>query len=306
MIVMERRPELDVYSESEAKLRLDRTGIRFYDLDQDRVRIVLTMHNDGEQCSSPTIIRVESAPFGAFVTWKPLTQILVPALQPGESRELSTEVVRPRPVSLGDFDRVPPRTLLTAIGSADQSLPADTFPGALLQWIGRKQSRHSATEQVGVNGLLAPDLWDWVGRGQPHWAGNINVFVGRQPVERHHAKALRVYPGRTNLAMFVVGSPGSSDAFAFELVGLAPDWKACLHDVRNNRALVVGDTDAPIEEAQWVQSNGLMMVLLATRPPANCSAGTLQVQVTRRGSEKVAIVEFDLDPNAQGPGCYSV
>jgi hypothetical protein len=68
---------------------------------------------------------------------------------------------------------------------------------------------------------------DMVGQEQPHWAGNINVFVGGKAVERHVAKALRVYPGRMNMAMFIVGSFGKADAYSFELVGLAPDWLAC-------------------------------------------------------------------------------
>src|SRR5439155_23685734 len=42
--------------------------------------------------SQVLVIRLESAPLGAFVPWQPLTQLLVPALEPGESRDLSTEV----------------------------------------------------------------------------------------------------------------------------------------------------------------------------------------------------------------------
>jgi len=34
---------------------------------------------------------------------------------------------------------------------------------------------------------LAPDLSDLLGRSQPYWAGNINVFIGIHPVERHLA-----------------------------------------------------------------------------------------------------------------------
>jgi hypothetical protein len=153
---------------------------------------------------------------------------------------------------------------------------------------------------------LAPDLWDWVGRGQTHWAGNINVFVGQQRVERHLARALRVYPGRTNLAMFVVGNPQRRDAFAFELAGLNPDWKAALYDVTNGRSLLADESDAAIKDQQWVESHGSLMVMLATQPPADCSTGNLEVHVTRRGCQQPAIVEFNLDPTAQGAGCYFV
>ncbi|HEY5909633.1 MAG TPA: hypothetical protein VJA21_03405 [Verrucomicrobiae bacterium] len=153
---------------------------------------------------------------------------------------------------------------------------------------------------------LAPDLWDLVGRGQPHWAGNINVFIGLHPVERHLARALRVYPGRTNLAMFMVGGSGRRDAYTFELVGLAPDWSAALYDVTNCESLAVSRSEAPIEEAQWVESDGGLMVILATYPPADCRKGNVEVHVTRRSCGRTALVEFSLDPAAQGTGCYFV
>lgn len=305
MVVIEKRPELSVRSKSEAKLRIERTGISFHDLTEDRIRIEITVHNDGEHRSSPTLMRLESAPLGAFVPWRPLTEILVPALDPGESRKLSTEVARPRPAALGDFSRVPPQRLLTAVNSPDEPPPSNTGAGAfLLHLLRRGQTGPASGREVTRKTSLAPDLWDWLGQGQVHWAGNINVFVGRQSVERHLARALRVYPGRTNLAMFIVGSPGRHDAFAFELVGLTSDWKAALFDVTNNRSLLVDASDTALQEERWVESNGALMVMLATQPPVDCSAGNLQVHVTRRGYEKEAIVEFDLDPDAQGTGCY--
>jgi hypothetical protein len=307
MIVMESRPELNVvHSRGEAELHLERTEIRFHDVDENRVRIELTVHNNGAHRSPPTLIRIESAPFGAFVPWTPLTQIRVPALEPGESRELSTEASRAHPAPLGDFNRVPPRRLLTAVASDDQPSPVGGGVVAFIELLRRRQAPRVASTGAAGKGFLAPDLWEWVGREQTHWAGNINVFVNRQPVERHMAKALRVYPGRTNMAMFIVGPPRRPDAFAFELRGLETDWKACLYDVTSNRTLVVDSADAPIEEERWVETNGALMVVLATRPPADCSTGNLQVHVTQRSSQKAAVVEFDLDPKAQGPGCYAM
>jgi hypothetical protein len=306
MIVSERRPELSVRSGSVADLRLDRTEVLFHDVTEETVRIKVTVHNEGDHRSPPTLMRIESAPLGAFVPWRPLTRIPVPALEPGESRELSTEVARPRPAPLGNFNRLPPRRLLTALNSPDQPSPTNPGLGVLMALLGLGRPGRSSDGQAAQKGLLAPDIWDWVGRGQRHWAGNINVFVGRQRVERHLAKALRIYPGRTNLAMFIVGGPSRQDAFAFELAGLSADWKAALFDVTNGRSLVVESSNAPIEAERWVESNGGLMVILATHPPPGCSAGNLEVRVTRRGSAETAIVEFNLDPNAQGTGCYSV
>ena len=95
MILMEERQELDVRSEQRTGLRVKRTDISFLDLAGDRVRIQVRVHNTGAHGSPPTPMRIESAPLGAFVSWRPLTRLLVPALEPGESTTLSTEVTRP-------------------------------------------------------------------------------------------------------------------------------------------------------------------------------------------------------------------
>lgn len=310
MIVMEKRPELNVRSGNQAELRVERTDITFHDLAGDRVRIQVTVHNRGADCSPPTPMTLQSAPLGAFVPWRPLARLLVPALEPGESRELSTEVARPHPAPLGGFGRVPPKRLLTAVNSPD--LPSPQFEArvmAVLNWINlfrKKQPARSSPKDLTESVSLAPDLWDLLGRSQLHWAGNINVFIGAHSVERHLAKALRVYPGRTNLAMFMVGSPGKRDAYAFELVGLTPEWQAALFDATNCRSLVVDPSDRPIEETRWVESDSGLIVMLATRPPAGCHTGDLEVHVMQQSSRKAAIVEFNLDATAQGTGCYFV
>src|SRR6266404_5843702 len=80
---------------------------------ETRSGVQITVRNIGADWSPPTPMRLESAPLGAFVPWQPLTQLLVPALEPGESRELITDVSRSRVIPLGDFNRVPPKRLLT-------------------------------------------------------------------------------------------------------------------------------------------------------------------------------------------------
>jgi hypothetical protein len=304
MIAMEEKLELDVPSGQEAGLHVEPADISFEDLAADRVRIRVTVHNAGAGRSRPTTMRLESAPLGAFVPWRPLTVLSLPRLEPGESRELTVEVTRPHPAPLGRFGRVPPKRLLTAVNAPDQPSPrrGGGFM-AVLELLRRGQP----AQPVGAReAALAPDLWDLLGRGQPHWAGNINVFIGNRAVERHVAKALRVYPGRTNVAMFVVGSPGRRDAYSFELVGLGSDWKGALYDVTNSQTLVVDSSDAAIQETHWVESAGGLMVMLATHPPAGCRTGNVQVHVTRRSCGTTALVEFNLDPAAQGPGCYSL
>jgi hypothetical protein len=106
--------------------------------------------------------------------------------------------------------------------------------------------------------------------------------------------------------MFVVGTPGQHDAFAFSLVGSAPGWVTALHDMTGQKTLTLDPSNTPIAERQWVESRGGLLIILAAQPPADCTAGNLEVHVTRQADQKEAIVEFDLDPAAQGPGCYTV
>ena len=304
---IEERPHLGLRSVEEAELVVDREDIVFHDLPGDLVRIQVTVRNAGTGPSRPTPIRLESAPLGAFVPWQPLARLLVPALEPGESRELSTEAARPRPEAQGDFDRVPPQRLLTAISAPEQPSPqAGNAIEGLLNLFGRGRTARRAAGETNRKSTLARDLWDLAGRRQPYWAGNINVFVGSRPVERHLARALRIYPGRNNMAMFVVGTPGRPDGYAFELADPASDWNASLHDMSNQRSLVVNPSDVPIEEMEWLESNGCSMIVLSVQPPADCTAGKLDVHVTQRSNRKRAVVEFDLDPAAQGSGCYCV
>ena len=207
--------------------------------------------------------------------------------------------------AVSDFNRIPPKRLLTAVNFPERpSRQSGTGFVAMLNLFLRGRTARPSGLDLAGRASLAPDLWDLLGRSQPYWAGNINVFVGNHSVERHLARALRVYPGRTNLAMFLVGSPGRRDAYAFELVGLASDWKACLYDLKNQNSLLINPSDAPIEEMQWVESDGGMMVMMAAHPPVDSQTGNLEVHVTRRSSRKTALVEFNLNPTAQGPGCY--
>jgi hypothetical protein len=307
MIVVEQIPELDVPSVLEGELRVERTDISFEDLPGDCVRICVRVHNEGGRRSKLTFMRLESAALGAFVPWQPLGLLYVPQIEPGESRELSIDVRRPQPAPLGDFDRVPPARLLAAVSSPDQPSPLKSGRGAMRNLLRpRGTGRPAATSSGAATGFLAPDLRDLLGRGQAHWAGNINVFVGTRPVERHLARALRVYPGRINLAMFVVGGRGQRDAYAFDIEGLTADWEAALYDVTKSRSFLPRSSDRPIEMRQWVEAVGGLIVMLTIHPPAGCEEGKAEVHVTRRSCEKTAVVEFNLDSNAQGTGCYVV
>src|SRR5262249_45469347 len=153
--------------------------------------------------------------------------VAVPALEPGEAVTIATEARRPRPAALGDASRVPPQGLLTALASDDERARAQ--PG---------------------QPVLPTDLMDLLGRGGAHWAGNLNIFIGGRAVERHLAQALRVYPGRVNLAMFIVGS--GRDAYAFDLRGPATAWGAALYSMNSGVSLTDLRAALAVPQGQWV------------------------------------------------------
>jgi hypothetical protein len=310
MTAIENTAELEIHCISETELVVDPSDISFHDLNRDTVMIQIKIRNEGQHRSNPAIMRLESAPFGAFVPWRPLATLPVPALDPGESRVLGVAAPRPHPAPLGDFDGVPPTSVLTALDASPEQ-PSPQRGAGVLALIERLRQRQTspagrvATKRVKQTAFLPPDLWQYFGREQVHWAGNINVFVGNRAVERHIAKALRIHAGRTNLAMFVVGGAPKRDSYAFELSGLASDWKTALYDMTRQQTLVIGASDAPVQENRWVEASaGCMLVMLAVRPPLDCTDGNVQVHVTRQSSQQTAVVEFNLTPTAQGPGCY--
>jgi hypothetical protein len=138
-----------------------------------------------------------------------------------------------------------------------------------------------------------------------YWAGNLNVFVGGKDVERHMARALRILPERTNVAMFVVG--GGPDSYRFDLVGLGPDWNAVIIDPMNAASLSRGiSRGTAIEPGSWLSLRSNSLLFLALRPPSQCSAGEVEVHVTQRSTRKTAVVEFSFDSRSLGPGCYVV
>jgi hypothetical protein len=279
-------------------LHLERTDIVFADVAPDLVGIEITVRNLGDGFSDPSPVLVQAAPLGAFVPWRPLTVLSLPALAPGQAHVLRTTAARSRPAPLGDPGRLPPRRLLTALDMEDRSDPDTGTANALL---GARRRRLTA----GIAGALPADIHDLLGRGSPHWAGNLNVFIGRTPVERHMAQALRVYPGRPNLALFVLGT--GRDAYAFHLEGTAADWETKLYDLTDRATLDLRPgPEAALAEDRWLEMTGHRALMLALVPPADCPAGSVEVHVKQRSSGQTAVVEFSLDPSAAGPGCFVV
>lgn len=77
-----------------AHLMVRRQDIDFRDVAPGQVEIAITVTNAGSSPSYEDFAMVQSATLGAFVAWRRLTVMAVPALQPGESTVLRTNVSR--------------------------------------------------------------------------------------------------------------------------------------------------------------------------------------------------------------------
>ncbi|HRX78800.1 MAG TPA: hypothetical protein P5307_07035 [Pirellulaceae bacterium] len=285
-----------------AELQVRREGIRFRNIGQDRLRVSVTVTNHGNVDSQPTVMFLQAAPLGAFVPWQDITFATVPCIAPHQSVDVTVDVTTPLPKALGNFSGVPPRRLLTAIGAGDES-PSGKAPANPVASVLWNLLRGNAPTEPDT--ALPADPLSLLSRPNVHWAGNINVLIGHHAVERHLAQALRIYAGRQNLALFFVGD--EPDEYKFELTGGGVDWEAKLFDFTDMASLLGSRSSANvIAESKWVKMAGCRIVLLAIQPPEHCGAGEIQVHVRQRSTDREAIVEFTLDPNAIGAGCYAV
>lgn len=167
---------------------------------REPLRFELIFENRASRPSAPVTARVEVAPFGAFLPWRPLVKVAVPPIPPG-GRRVVTETV-------GGDAPLPP-------------LPA-TAPGTRLQ----------AGAIQGLAGLLSS-------RNLPHFVGNLNVYVsGRRPVERHLQRAVGLRPACDNIAVFCVGD-GKLDGYTFSVRNCQPGWEASLPGVSWNSAVPI-------------------------------------------------------------------
>ncbi len=269
-------------------LRVETGDIEFRNAAPGEVLIEFTVRNHGAARSEPTTAHVQAAPLGAFVAWRPLDEIVVPSLGPGEEITLRLRAEDDTPPLLTEPQRVTSSVLLTALDLRDRRDPAD-----------RPDPDEVTTD---IRTSLPADPLRLLGRGGLHWAGNLNIFIGGRATERHMAQALRVHPGRTNIVMFVVGQ--GADDYAFSLEGSAAAWNARLFE----SPYMVGrrGNDAPLEPGRWIRIHGTATLMLAMNPPADCRQGTVNVHVDQKSTGREAVVEFSLDPKAKGPGCYVV
>ncbi|MHC4305895.1 MAG: hypothetical protein ACYSW2_15660, partial [Planctomycetota bacterium] len=219
-------------------LRVDRTGIRFRNSSPDTVTIEFSVRNAGTKRSSPTEALIQAAPLGAFVAWRELGPVAVPALEPGQE-----VVLRARATS----DPPPPPT-----GARPQRIERARLRTARELYDRRRPEPVSDPVSLGT---LPADPLRALRLGSVHWAGNLNIFVGTAATERHMAMALRVRPGCLNMAMFMVGT--GSDAYRFHLEGEAAAWDARLGLFTYPGGILSGkESERPIPLDEWVQVRG--------------------------------------------------
>jgi hypothetical protein len=294
------------------RLIVDRRDIEFTDIGKGQVAIDITVTNQGEGPSAETLARVMSATLGAFVPWRPLAVLRIPGLEPGQSTILRTVAQRVIPIPLGDPDRVPPAQLLTALGLVDDDntgangLRARKGPGH-----GRSPWRPASLFQAPSKGTqsqlqdLPPSPFDLLFGPSTYWAGNLNIFIGRRAVERHRAMALRILPEHTNVVMFIVGD--RPDSYRFDLSGVDSTWETALFDPGSALSFVSGLREGRvIDRNVWIPLRRSSLMLLALRPPARAVEANVEIHVTQFSTQQTAVVEFSLDAQAAGPGCYVV
>ncbi len=330
----ESRQRSSSFQSQETPLVVQRRDITFADVGPGRVQIAITVTNTGPGRTGWVPALIQAAPFGAFVDWQMLTLIPVPPLGPGESTVLSTEAERVASNPLGLPDRVSPGRLLTALGLSDQKRatpvaasggpkrPEPRSQARAAEATGKRLARELSSAGPGttitraISQLAETPLqprklpaspFDLLTGPDTYWAGNLNVFIGETDVERHMAKALRIVPGRTNAAMFIVGDGNGPEWYRFDLVGLGRDWEGGIFDPIHAVTLARGAREGmPIEPGTWTMLRRRSMLLLALKPPPVCDLGNVEVHVTQRSTQKTAVVEFSFDPRTAGPGCYLV
>src|SRR5262245_29337984 len=157
-------------------LTVSRDDIVFSTIRSGVLGVEITVRNTGSRPSEPSFAILRAAPLGAFVPWRPLGVLKIPAIAPARTAAIRHEVRYTPPAVLGSADKIPPNRLLTALG------------------LDEPESSRRKND-------LADDPLALLGRGSVYWAGNLNLFFPSADVERHCAQALRIYPGKVNMAL---------------------------------------------------------------------------------------------------------
>ncbi|MFP6737754.1 MAG: hypothetical protein VCD34_03330 [Planctomycetota bacterium] len=345
-------------------LAVRREDICFYNVAADRLRIEVTVQNRSDTPSNPEPMLLQFAAFGAFLPWTPLQLLQVPRIRPGGSRLVSTEVVVFEDGTLvakdgGAFseDRERYRAALRTIQDDDQLKTMSAWQvvarkvrdqlaeNRVERMRAQREAARKAQEQASENRVqrLRPwnaiqaeveELFDLEPEEKPrvdlhqgrsvHWVGNINVLMNGVDVERHEARAFRIYPEKINRSWFFLGG-SIRDTTSFEIRAPGEGWSVKLYNKStfpNGRSdgfiwpIFISGLESEhysgelIKPGEWGSLGFRPRVVVEICPPRDATKGTLAIQVLQKSpcSEEVrkAVVEFDFSKSAVGPGCHTV
>jgi hypothetical protein len=306
---------------------------------------------------------LQFAAFGAFVPWTPLQLLQVPRIRPGGSTLVSTEVIICEDGTLlaedgGAYseDRKRYQDALRTIQNDEQLKTMSVWQvvarkvrnqlaeNRVKRLRAQRETARKAQERASENrGLWLGDtslaefeeLFDLEPADRPradlhqgrsvYWIGNINVLMGGIDVERHEARAFRIYPGKINRSWFFLGGPPRCST-SFEILGAGEGWSTRLYETKPDSSWSFRDhadlrrfcqglemetyPGEMIEPGKWARLGVCPMIAVEICPPPDATSSALAIQVLQRspcGEEvRKAVVEFDFSESAVGPGCHTV
>ncbi|MFP6899423.1 MAG: hypothetical protein VCA36_00680 [Opitutales bacterium] len=294
-------------------LCVEREDIQFYNVAPDRLRIEVTVRNMGYAHSEPETMQLQFAAFGAFVPWTPLQKLQVPQIKAGESKLVSTNAwIRPDGALVA---------LDGSTQSADRTLPARPWLYRFTKNLLDNSGNKSGWNALNLPASLYPSSnqrqnrtpWDMrLHQGRSvHWVGNINVLIGNVDVERHTARAFRIYPGLSNRSVFFLGDK-VGESYSFQMSGDGAEWPTKLIRIENmgfgfmNFSLGGDYPGKQILPNDWKRVDPIGLIGVDIRPPEYVKEGGLGIHVCRKSDNRTAVVEFDFSETALGSGCYTV
>jgi hypothetical protein len=221
--------------------------------------IEILVENLGTEPSEPRPVRIDVAPFGAFVAWRPLTKVMLPGIPPGG------------------------RVVLTATG--DDELPRSAYeqkrPGRLAMLARVARLLLSPTPTAAAARGFVRALQRESNLEPVKFVGNLDVHVWEcSPVERHMQVASGLQAGAENWSHFAIGD-GREDSYTLRLEA-ERDWQVDFKP---------GSWGRPMHGTHH-------HVFVRLVPPAHAERGRVAIWVRRASTGLEVPVEFELSARA--------
>lgn len=162
--------------------------------------------------------------------------------------------------------------------------------------------------------LSAMDPSRAAGRGNKHWAGNINVHLSGRAVERHQAQGLRICPGMENWAILNLGSR-KGEEYLLTFRGTGAEWDARVFHLPNAREeySAAREMQGGREHlGEGIESGGLFVTPMGSAwmaamvsPPEGATEGKLDIDIHELSSGRSTTVEFQMMAGSMGGGFFT-